>query len=234
MNDIAKVTGKTTEWLIHGDRSTPDLLGITEHDQVDDGFTEFREYVAKILGELQALRAREQDMQTLVDRQNENLAAQTRILERMQAALGITPPAEDAPRRVRIPGATQPTAADPERRASPGGLRAGKRPPEPRSRDLRPAKSCRELLLCVLACRVVPFPDPLVQPHPPLFLLGGVARLSLPPARWTLLARRPHLSVLAPEGSGPVKGLHRCGDRAQPESVDFAGIRGQRSGCARV
>jgi transcriptional regulator with XRE-family HTH domain len=115
MNDIAKVTGKTTEWLIHGDRATPDLLGIAEHDQVDSGFVEFRGHVAQILGELQALRAREQDMQTLIDRQNANLAAQTRILERMQHALGITPPAADAPRPpVRIPGASKPTVANPE------------------------------------------------------------------------------------------------------------------------
>lgn len=27
MNDIAKITGKSTEWLIHGERPTPDLLG---------------------------------------------------------------------------------------------------------------------------------------------------------------------------------------------------------------
>jgi hypothetical protein len=74
------------------------------------------EQVAQILTELQALRAREQDMQRLIDRQNANLAAQTRILERMQTALGITAPDADAPRPpVRIPGAPKPTVADPER-----------------------------------------------------------------------------------------------------------------------
>jgi transcriptional regulator with XRE-family HTH domain len=83
------------------DESTPPDLG---------------EHIARIFEELQALRAREQDMQTLIDRQNANLAAQTRILERMQTALGITAPAEDAPRPpVRIPGATKPTVAGPER-----------------------------------------------------------------------------------------------------------------------
>jgi hypothetical protein len=36
MNDIAKITGKTTEWLIHGDRETPDLLGAVEPTGIAD------------------------------------------------------------------------------------------------------------------------------------------------------------------------------------------------------
>jgi transcriptional regulator with XRE-family HTH domain len=68
-------------------------------------------HIARIFEELQALRRREQDMQTLIDRQNENLAAQTRILERMQAALGITAPGADQESPVPVPSARRPTDA---------------------------------------------------------------------------------------------------------------------------
>jgi hypothetical protein len=71
------------------------------------------EQVAQILTELQALRAREQDMQALIDRQNANLAAQTRILERMQTALGLTAPPVDEDPFVPVPGVEPPSRADP-------------------------------------------------------------------------------------------------------------------------
>lgn len=57
MNDIATITGKSTEWLIHGDRPTPDLLGVAERDQVDGGFEEFREHVAELNAKLDRIEA---------------------------------------------------------------------------------------------------------------------------------------------------------------------------------
>lgn len=51
MNEIAKITGKTTEWLIHGDATA------ARASQVDDGFDEFRQYVVDIRRDIADLAA---------------------------------------------------------------------------------------------------------------------------------------------------------------------------------
>jgi len=48
MNDIARITGKTTEWLIHGEKATaPNLLGsmVRVDDHIERMADEFRGYV---------------------------------------------------------------------------------------------------------------------------------------------------------------------------------------------
>lgn len=57
MNEIAAVTGKTTEWLIHGDRATPDLLGSVDNvdTHIDGVAVEFRRHVADLHAKLDTL-----------------------------------------------------------------------------------------------------------------------------------------------------------------------------------
>lgn len=97
MNEIATVTGKTTEWLIHGDRKAPDLLGVAAADQVDGGFEEFRGHVADLEERLDRIEAALQQAQ--IDNQ-EHLRRQTAILERIEALVSILPPTDEAAQRL--------------------------------------------------------------------------------------------------------------------------------------
>lgn len=97
MNDIAKITGRSTEWLIHGDKATPELLaGLSSGDQVSAGFEEFRGYVSDILARLEAADVERRDMQRLIDQQNANLLTQTQVLENIVGSLADLPAVANA------------------------------------------------------------------------------------------------------------------------------------------
>lgn len=88
MNDIAKITGKSTEWLIHGDNATPELFAkVSSVGQVDAGFEEFRAYVQELNTKLDDARLERGAIQALIDQQNANLGTQTGVLEKIESAL---------------------------------------------------------------------------------------------------------------------------------------------------
>lgn len=101
MNDIAKVTGKTTEWLIHGDRPTPDLLGLAEHAQVSTGFVEFREHVDAIRADIAENRRLLEEARSERQRVAKLIEQQERILRRIEA-LAQDLPTDDALEAFRI------------------------------------------------------------------------------------------------------------------------------------
>jgi transcriptional regulator with XRE-family HTH domain len=92
MNQIAMVTGKTTEWLIHGEKATPELFAkVSSVDQVEDVRTEFRRDVGEIKTSLATIEADRTDLQAQIAAQNANLATQTQVLERIEASLANLP-----------------------------------------------------------------------------------------------------------------------------------------------
>jgi transcriptional regulator with XRE-family HTH domain len=112
MNQIAAVTGKTTEWLIHGDQAAARAV------QVDDGFDEFRQYVSDIRQDIQNVNGRLDDLARTV-------AMTFTMLELVLEELGASRVTERAVEHLQVPRLRQdlfavfdePDSEDPPRAA---------------------------------------------------------------------------------------------------------------------
>jgi transcriptional regulator with XRE-family HTH domain len=112
MNQIAAVTGKTTEWLIHGDQAAARAV------QVDDGFDEFRQYVTDIRQDIQNVNGRVDDLARTV-------AMTFTMLELVLEELGASRVTERAVEHLQVPRLRQdlfavfdePDSEDPPRAA---------------------------------------------------------------------------------------------------------------------
>jgi transcriptional regulator with XRE-family HTH domain len=101
MEDIAEITGKPSEWLLHGPRETPNLMGVAHEETVESVREEFRPRVREIIDMLKAAEAERVSLSGEIVRQNEILQQQSEVLAELVAFVGQLPELQEIAQTIR-------------------------------------------------------------------------------------------------------------------------------------